>query len=192
MQTTALAAWCADKGIRKTSSVPEDFKANGSAESAVGLIKRQTRAVLAESKLPLYYWPFASTYSAKQRERLALKDTPLMKFGCNVVVKKRVSCNRRVKGFEQIGQVARYLGPMRNSSDGHYVLLQENGKILKTARIVPYDTRDEEEQDSDLKELGWRQLTDPEGRTFYLNEKTGEKSWDTPLRLEEVPERPPE
>jgi len=89
-------------------------------------------------------------------------DTPLMKFGCNAVVKKRVSYNRRVKGFEPIGQVAKYLGPMRNSSEGHYVLVEESGKVLKTSRIVPYDAQDEEEQDQDLKELGWIQLTDPE------------------------------
>ena len=81
---------------------------------------------------------------------------------------------------------------MRNSSDAHYVLIEENGKVLKTSRLVPYDTQDEEEQDQDLKDLGWMQLTDPEGRTFYLNNKTGEKSWDTPLRLEEVQESPPE
>ena len=91
LQAKSLAAWCADKGIRKTSSIPEDFKGNGSAESAVGLIKRQTRAVLSKSGLALSYWPFAAAYAVKQRERLALKDTPLMKFGCNVVVKKRVS-----------------------------------------------------------------------------------------------------
>ena len=81
---------------------------------------------------------------------------------------------------------------MRNSSDGHYVLVDERGKVLKTSRIVPYDAQDEEEQDQDLKDLGWIQLTDPEGRTFYLNNKTGGKSCDTPLRLEEVQERPPE
>ena len=28
LQTKALAAWCADKGIRKTSSIPGDFKGN--------------------------------------------------------------------------------------------------------------------------------------------------------------------
>ena len=88
LQAKALAAWCADKGIGKTSSIPEDFKGDGSAESAVALVKRQTRAVLSESGLALCYWPFASAYAAKQRERVALKDTPLMKFGCNVVVKK--------------------------------------------------------------------------------------------------------
>ena len=81
---------------------------------------------------------------------------------------------------------------MRNSSDGRYVLIEENGKVLNTSRKVPYDAQDEEEKDQDLKDLGWMQLTDPEGRTFYLNNKTGEKSWDTPLRLEEVQESPPE
>ena len=99
-----------------------------------------------------------------------------MKFECNELVKKRVSCNRRVKGFEQIGQVTKCLGPMRNSRNGRYVLTEENGRVFKTSRTVPYYAQDEEEQDQDLKLIGWVQLTDPEGRTFYLKDKTGEKS----------------
>ena len=86
LQTKSLKAWCADNGIRKTVSIPEDFKGNGSAESAVGLVKRQTRAVLSESGLAISYWPFAAAYAATQRERLALKEPPLMKFGCDVIV----------------------------------------------------------------------------------------------------------
>ena len=73
LQTKSLKAWCADNSIRKTVSIPEDFKGNGSAESAVGLVKRQTRAVLSESGLAIRYWPVAAAYSAKQRERLVLK-----------------------------------------------------------------------------------------------------------------------
>ena len=41
-------------------------------------------------------------------------------------------------------------------------------------------------------EIGWTWTTDSEGRTFYSNIKTGEKPWETTLRLEEVPEQPPE
>ena len=147
-------------------SIPEDFKGNGSAESAVGLVKRQTRAVLSESELPIAYWPFAAAYATKQKERLALKEAPLMKFGGYVVIKKRISNNRRVKGFEKIGQVGRYLGPMRSSHDGHFVLLEDQ-KVLKTTRIVPYDLLDQEEGEKELKALGWTWLTDPEGSTFY-------------------------
>ena len=76
LQTKSLRSWCADNCIRKTASIPEDFKGNGSAESAVGLLKRQTRAVLSESSLAISYWPFAASYAAKQRERLALKEAP--------------------------------------------------------------------------------------------------------------------
>ena len=61
-----------------------------------------------------------------------------MKFGCNVIVKKRISNNRKVKGFEKIGQVGKYLGPLRNSHDGHFVLLEDQ-MVPKTTRIVPYD-----------------------------------------------------
>ena len=172
-------------------SIPEDFKGNGSAESAVGLVKRQTRAVLSESGFPIAYWPFAAAYATKQRERLALKESPLMKFGGNVIIKKRVSCNRRVKGFETVGQVGRFLGPMRNSHDGHYVLLKEDQKVLKTTRIVAYDIQDQKEE-KELKELGWTWQTDPEGRTFYQNKATGEKTWNTPIRLKEAGEPEPQ
>jgi hypothetical protein len=67
---TKMREWCADNNVRRTSSVPEDAKANGSAEAAVGLVKRQARAVLQESGLEEKYRPFASIYAAKQRERL--------------------------------------------------------------------------------------------------------------------------
>ena len=129
-------------------SIPENFKGNGSAESAVGLVKRQTRAVLSESGLAISYWPFAAAYATKQRERLALKEAPLMKFGCNVIVKKRISNNRKVKGFETIGHVGKYLGPLRSSHDGHFVLLEDQ-KILKTTRIVPFDLVDQEDEEKD-------------------------------------------
>ena len=115
----------------------------------MGLVKHQTRAALSESGLALSYRPFAAAYAAKQRERLALTETPLMKLGCNVVVKRRVSNNGRVKGFERIGQVAKYLCPVRDSHDGHYVLTEE-GKAMKTTRIVPYNILEDEEQDEGI------------------------------------------
>jgi hypothetical protein len=77
-----------------------------------------------------------------------------MKFGCNVIVKRRISNNRKVKGFEQIGRTAKYLGPLRNSHEGHYLLLEDQ-KILKTTRIVPYDLLGDMNEDQELKELGW-------------------------------------
>ena len=50
INTKRLRELCASNNIRKTSSIPEDVKANGSAE-AVGLIKKQARAILSEPKL---------------------------------------------------------------------------------------------------------------------------------------------
>ena len=132
--------------------------------------------MLSESGLALSYWPVAAAYAAKQRERLALKETPLTKLGCNLVVRRRISNNRRAKGFEQVGQVAKYLGPVRGSHDGHYVLTEEE-KVTKTTRIVPYNLQKNKERDNELKELGWTWTTEPDGRTFYQNtKKTGEKS----------------
>ena len=65
----------------------------------------------------------------------------------------------------------------------------EDQKVLKTTRIVPYDLREQESAEKELAELGWSWLTDPEGRTFYINKNTGEKSWDTPMRFKEVEEQ---
>ena len=65
---------------------------------------------------------------------------------------------------------------MRSSRDGHFVLLEDQ-KVLKTSRIVPYDFLDEKEEAKELKALGWTWLTDPDGRTFYQNKSTGEKTW---------------
>ena len=71
-------------------------------------------------------------------------------------------------------------------------MLLEIQKILKTTRIVPIDVADQEDEEKELKELGWTWLTDPEGRTCYQNVKSGEKTWETLFRLEEVKEQPPE
>ena len=107
-----------------------------------------------------------------------------------MIVKKRIRNHRKVKGREQIRQVAKYLGPLRNPHDGHFVLLEDQ-KVLKTTRIVPNDLLGDMTENQELKALGWTWLTDPEGRTFYQNKSTGEKSWETPLRLQEAEDQSP-
>ena len=114
----------------------------------------------------------------------------LSESGLAIIVKKRISNNRKVKGFEKIGQVGKYLGPLRNSHDGHFAFLEDQ-KALKTTRIVPYDLQEQENEEQELAELGWTCLTDPEGRTFYQNKNTGEKSCDTPMRFKEIEEQEP-
>ena len=66
LNTKRLRDWCASNNIRKTNSFPEDLKANGATEAAVGLIKKQARAILSESKLKKEFWPFAVARAAKQ------------------------------------------------------------------------------------------------------------------------------
>ena len=166
LNTKRMKEWCADNNIRRTSSVPEDAKANGSAETAVGLIKRQTRSVLQESGFDESFLPFAALYAAKQRQRFALKE-PLLKLGTKVIVKKRVSRNRRIKGFEAIGLMAKYMGPITETTDGYYVPL-EDGRTMKTTRIAVYSEEEQHEEHQELQSLGWRWITDPDGRVFYI------------------------
>ena len=141
-------------------------------------------------------WPFATMYAAKQREhtqiREALGEEALMKFGTKIAVKKRASRNRRIKGFEGVGLVGRYLGPIPETTEGHYVLVDNKGeeKMMKTTRVVPYNERENEEEDQDLKSIGWNWTTDPDGNMFFFNKELNEKSWTTPLRVEEMFEEP--
>ena len=97
-------------------------------------------------------------------------EEPLLKFGANVIVKKRFSNNRRIKGFEPVGRTARYLGTINDTSEGRYVLLEdEDGKVMRTTSVVPYDEKEREDEEQDLKEAGWIWLTDPDGRVFFLS-----------------------
>ena len=79
---------------------------------------------------------------------------------------------------------AKYLGPMEDAAEGHFVLL-DDGKIMKTSRIVAYTEEDRIEEDKDLENAGWKILEDPDGNIYYSKEETNEKSWHHPLRLEE-------
>ena len=60
--------------------------------------------------------------------------------------------------------------------------------MLFTTRIVPYTEEEQREEDEDLKRIGWNWTTDPDGRTFYYNKETSEKSWTTPIRVQELTE----
>lgn len=53
---------------------------------------------------------------------------------------------------------------------------------------MTYSDQAEIEEEQDLKDIGWTWTADPDGRTFYRNKETEEKSWNTSLRVEEVPE----
>jgi hypothetical protein len=175
--------------FRRTTTTPEDSRANGSAKASVGLTKRQTRSILSESSADEKFWPFAISYAAKERELKLLGEKPRLKLGMNVIVKKRTSANRKVKGFEPIAQEAKHLGPTEDATEGHYVLL-EDGKISKTSRTVPYTEEEEAEQDKDLETAGWKIQEDPDGNRFFLKEATNERSWSHPLRLEEREDEP--
>jgi hypothetical protein len=188
VSTKKFKEWCTSNFIRRTVTTPEDSRANGSAEAAVGIIKRQTRTVISEAKLEEKYWPFAITYAAKQRERKLLGQPPLLKIGTKVIVKKRTSANRKVKGFEPIAEEATYLGPIEDT-DGHYVLTEDQ-KVMKTSRIVAFTEEEKREESQDLKNAGWKEVEDPSGNLFYVKEGTNEKTWNHPLRLEELNEDP--
>ena len=68
--------------------------------------------------------------------------------------------------------------------------MTEDDKVMKTTRVVPCDEKEMEEEDEDLQRIGWNWTTDPDGKLFYFNKETGEKSWTTPLRVEVATEEP--
>ena len=49
-----------------------------------------------------------------------------------------------------------YLGPIPDTTEGHYVLIDDDKgeRAMKTAPVLPYNERENEKEDKDLEEVG--------------------------------------
>ena len=57
------------------------------------------------------------------------------------------------------------MGPVADTTEGHYVLTEDD-KVMKTTRVAPYDEKEMDEEDEDLKRIGWSWTTDPDRKLF--------------------------
>ena len=68
---------------------------------------------------------------SKAKRKVSLEGRTIMKFRSKVVVSKRVSHNRRIKGFEQIGLTVKYLEPITDTYDGRYFIIEDEQEDTK-------------------------------------------------------------
>jgi hypothetical protein len=126
-------------------------------------------------------WP-AIAKAAAQIERFALNEPPLLKLETRIVVQRRVSHNRRIKGFESIGLPSTFSLKIENFNNSSSLRFQtaaslsqffdsmpgilpckQCGKHLKeNLAIFPFDRSDPFRWSVDLHNLVNSQLNKPE------------------------------
>ncbi|CAI5985503.1 unnamed protein product [Closterium sp. NIES-64] len=73
-----LAAYCAERGIEQSFTLPASPQQNGVAERRIGLIMEVARTSLIHAAAPHFLWPFAVRYAAHQLNlwpRVSLPET---------------------------------------------------------------------------------------------------------------------
>ncbi|CAI5474705.1 unnamed protein product [Closterium sp. Yama58-4] len=73
-----LAAYCAERGIRQTFTLPASPQQNGVAERRIGLVMEVARTSMIHAAAPHFVWPFAVRYAAHQLNlwpRVSLPET---------------------------------------------------------------------------------------------------------------------
>ena len=135
-----LRAYCARRGVHKTTGDADDFKSNGRVEGAVSRIKQVTRSLLIDQHLGREYWPLAMLHAAarlrqKALQRVGYHSPPsVLPFGTNVHIKRR-SWDRRKDRWSSKTLVGRVVCPSSEVVKGHLVLL-ESGEIVITSALV--------------------------------------------------------
>ena len=114
-------AYCARRGVHKTTGDADDFKSNGRVERAVSRIKQVkqvTRSLLINQHLGREYWPLAMWHAAARLRQKALQcvghhsPPSVLPFGTNVHIKRR-SWDRRKDRWSSkalVGRVKKVVG----------------------------------------------------------------------------------
>ena len=84
--THELEKFCADRGIRRTTTAGYDPSANGAGEIAIGYLKRNARYLLAGAMLPASWWGVAVQAAASySRCAAGLDEWPTVAFGARAM-----------------------------------------------------------------------------------------------------------
>ena len=167
--------WCANRGLVKTMSCPDEHQQNGRAEAAIASIKSRVRRLLHSSGMATSWWPL-------ERRRVEKIDEKLPRFGQKVVTRKRAW--ERGGGFEQtINEECTYLTPVPEMSKGHAVLDQD-GRF----KIVSYLIKDCAEPVVEAAVLVELREYDPADNPAALRRRLREKTTVEMLKTMDDPE----
>ncbi|CAE7508968.1 unnamed protein product [Symbiodinium sp. CCMP2592] len=132
-------ALCRDRNLVRTTTVGDDFKANGRVEALVGRAKCAVRTYLASSGLGAEMWAFAMRhYTSRIQQQVATqlgaRLPRLPPFGTRVFVKRR-SWNLKKEEFSEKVVAARVLCPSLDVARG-FLVKTEDGAYVTTMVAV--------------------------------------------------------
>ncbi|CAE7721558.1 GIP [Symbiodinium sp. CCMP2592] len=126
-----LRTWAKERGMHKTNTGGDRFKANPFAENLIGILKGCARTLMKESDVSDQDWPYAIRHACAQRFRdQAVKlgwDIPrLIPFGAKVHVLQRSWNLARGGDWKSRVVEAKVLAPARELSAGYLVRTVED------------------------------------------------------------------
>jgi hypothetical protein len=144
----AFTIECASRGIELELTATDQHQQNGVAEVTNRIILERTYAVLSDSKLPLFYWPFivesvaylrdrsphrrhgVTPYEAWFHEKLDLAHIRKLGSRCMAQVE-----GQRRKLVNDKSIPCRLLGYNRSRN---YILLKDNRQVIRSTNMVFY------------------------------------------------------
>ncbi|CAE7242425.1 RE1 [Symbiodinium sp. CCMP2592] len=131
-----LRKWLLDHDIYHTRSEALVPQTNGAAERGVRWFKTRAKVLLDEAKVATKYWTLAMQHAANRRiyERLGLHRPELLRFGAEVLVRRKVFGNNKKYDLTDRWEKGTYLG-LSDSIKGGSIVLRPNGLLTETLNL---------------------------------------------------------
>ena len=131
-----LRKWLLDHDIYHTRSESLVPQTNGAAERGVRWFKTRAKVLLDEAKIATKYWTLAMQHAANRRiyDRLGLQSPELLRFGTEVLIRRKVFGNNKKYDLTDRWEKGTYLG-LSDSIKGGSVVLRPNGVLTETLNL---------------------------------------------------------
>ena len=136
----SLDDYCAQKGIRRTTTQGYDPSANGAAEQAVGFIKRKARFLLAGARLSSTWWGVAAkTAAIYSRCDVGLLSWPRIPFGTRIMAVRDPSYR---DAFAARSHPAVAFGPSESVPGGYVIYADGRLKDMTNIAVTDLEPHD--------------------------------------------------
>ena len=131
-----LRRWLLDHDIYHTRSEALVPQTNGAAERGVRWFKTRAKVLLDEAKVATKYWTLAMQHAANRKiyDRLGLQRPELLRFGAEVLIRRKVFGNNKKYDLTDRWEKGTYLG-LSDSIKGGSVVLRPNGLLTETLNL---------------------------------------------------------
>ena len=139
-RSAAMAEYLRYHGIARTTTQGYAPSSNGTAENAVGLLKRRARYLLAGSRLPTRWWGMAVLGAASLfRVDAGVADPPRIPFGTRVMANVDPAPRN---AFLPRSMPATVFGPCDSTPGGFWIY--QNGRVTVKVNVQPAGLAEED------------------------------------------------